>query len=607
MGPPMQAEVETKVIDRESKPGTQRPVTNTGGDLLASHRLVGRYELVHRLGHGGMATVYLGRAVGTAGFEKLVAVKVIHPHLASEPEFVEMFLDEARIASRLHHPHVVEILDLGRDDDVFFMVMEYVEGDTLASLLRQLRRTEERLPLAAMLQVVADACEGLAAAHELADPQGLPYDLVHRDVSPHNLLVGMDGRVKVVDFGIMKAAGKRSSTLTGQLRGKVAYMSPEQAGSKPLDHRTDVFALGAVLWEMCCGERLFSGETESETLAKVARCEVPDLLQIRSDLPVELRDILDRALAASPEHRYGSAREMLKDVRILMRKLEDEDPRATLAEVMDRLLHGRIEYIRAAARSAGDSGRAHRSSRDLSAAARVAVLRAGLEQSTPPPLADSSSSQVPVVSNTGTLTTSLASAPARHWSLWLLLPLVGAAIGTAFVSMRATSETTEPAPLEQGGTPAATVAPEPGRPQRQPAVEDEPETPQAVKWWFNTDPAGATVIVDGRRYETGTPLVVELPRGDDPVSVRIEKDGHVPLELRLAPVRAENFAYQLQPLRRTNSPLNFRARTKGSSRSRSRSAKSSAKSKDTKTDAGDDRTVPEMPNFGGSKGKTPGG
>jgi serine/threonine-protein kinase len=160
----MEAEPETKVIDRESSTkGRSAP----GLEPLGVGKTVGRYELIHRLGHGGMATVFLGRATGRAGFEKLVAVKVIHPHLAAEPEFEEMFLDEARIAARLHHPHVVEIHDLGDDEGVLFMVMEYVEGETLASLLRTLRKQNEQLPLSAVLQVVADACEGMAAAHDL--------------------------------------------------------------------------------------------------------------------------------------------------------------------------------------------------------------------------------------------------------------------------------------------------------------------------------------------------------------------------------------------------------------------------------------------------------
>ena len=601
----MEAEVETKVIDHDSKAGKQRPTRVTGVDLLSNHRLIGRYELIHRLGHGGMANVYLGRASGTAGFEKLVAVKVIHPHLASEPEFVEMFLDEARIASRLHHPHVVEILDLGRDDELFFMVMEYVEGDTLASLLRQARKAKQDLPLSAVLQVVADACEGLAAAHELADADGNPYELVHRDVSPHNLLVGMDGRVKVVDFGIMKAAGKRSSTLTGQLRGKLAYMSPEQACAEPLDHRTDIFALGAVLWEMCCGDRLFSGETEAELLAKVSRCEIPDLLARRPELPMALRDILDRALAFDREQRYESARDMLKDVRALMRTLDDEDPRATVAEVMQGFFQGRVEYIRATVRSSGESVRAPRSTRELPAERNASSdstmtgsrLRSG-------------------VHGTGTLTSSLTGATARQWSLWLLLPLIGAAIGTTVVSLRAGAgggQAVEPTavPTEQV-TPAATIDPAPV--ELAPVVEPQPEPePAFVQWTFETNPPGAQVTVDGRPHDETTPLSIDVPRGRDTIAVRIDMDEHVPLEIRLAPTRSDRFSYQLEPIRRvTNSSLHFKARTKdGHAKPRAKpGAKPDAggadSGKTTKEPTGDERTLPEMPDFRGTKKPAPG-
>ena len=357
---PAQPEPEdsTKVVDREIKPAESsddppRPEPSESGqpDLVSAHPLVGRYEVIHRLGHGGMASVYLGRAIGTAGFERVVAVKVIHPHLAQEPEFVEMFLDEARIAAKIHHPHVVEILDLGQDEDLFFMVMEYVEGETLSALLRQLTKHDERLPLVCALQIAADTCKGLAAAHDLLDRDGEPLHLVHRDVSPHNLLVSMDGRVKVVDFGIMKAVGKRSSTLTGQLRGKIAYMAPEQARGNKVDRRADVFALGAVLWEMVTGQRLFAGETEAETLDKVLHHEAPDVTTVREDVPEALAEILRKALAPDPDDRYETAQAMLKAIRALHRQLEDEEePRELLALRMAKYFSKRVEYVRATMR-----------------------------------------------------------------------------------------------------------------------------------------------------------------------------------------------------------------------------------------------------------------
>jgi serine/threonine-protein kinase len=561
----MEVEDETKVVERDLSPdadasddepdppapsadspeptsdpdGARRSrASGTGLDLIAAHRLVGRYELIHRLGHGGMATVYLGRAIGTAGFERLVAVKVIHPHLASEPEFVEMFLDEARIAAKIHHPHVVEIMDLGEDDDLFFMVMEYVEGDTLASLLRELRKREEQLALPAALQVVSDVCRGLAAAHDLKELDGRPVELVHRDVSPHNFLISMDGRVRVVDFGIMKAAGKRSTTLTGQLRGKVPYMSPEQAKAKPVDHRTDIFALGAVFWEMLAGERLFAGETESETLARVMQCSVPDILERRPELPEYIRPILKKSLAIDPDERYDSAKVMLKDIRAALRKHDEDDPREVLAGYMKRFFEGRIEYIHATIRghAAGDmAGRTGGSAGDLT-----------LGKTTPHgPSSSPGSRFTPSNPPLGpqTLTTGVGS-PARQWTLWLLLPLAGAVIGTMVVRTWDRDEPVEQraAPTTNDATPASAQARTPA------ATEERPAPLKAVTWWFNTDPQGATIFVDGERQGDPTPVRIELPRGDDPVTVRVEKEGFVPRELRLAPLGNENHQLALQPV-----------------------------------------------------------
>ncbi|HET6582840.1 MAG TPA: serine/threonine-protein kinase, partial [Nannocystaceae bacterium] len=465
---------------------------------------MGRYELIHRLGHGGMATVYLGRALGTAGFEKLVAVKVIHPHLASEPEFVEMFLDEARIAARIHHPHVVEILDLGREDDVFFMVMEYVEGDTLASIVRELRKTDTRLPLPVVVQIVADACEGLAAAHDLEDPDGEPYKLVHRDVSPHNLLVGLDGRVRVVDFGIMKAAGKRSTTLTGQLRGKLPYMSPEQAKGQSIDLRTDLFALGCVLWELCAGERLFAGETDSEILAHVVDCEVRDIRELRPDVPPEIVKVLQRSLAVDRNERYPSAQEMLRDVRLALRACTDaDDPRETLARALERTCGGRLEYVRAATRNRGieraDRSRRSSSSMELDEAARAAANDAGSSHTTPIGTALASRPHgLREFPEMPTSTTTLPGSRARQWTAWILLPLVGAGIAIAAVSYQREPSAAVTAPAS--AAPMIAAAPNDGLGETT-RGSDESDT---VKWVLNTEPAGAVTIVDGHRYASPT-------------------------------------------------------------------------------------------------------
>lgn len=535
----MAPEPETKVVDHESKNPRRDP-----SPALSGGAVVDRYELVHRLGHGGMATVHLGRATGRAGFEKLVAVKVIHPHLAGEPEFVDMFLDEARIAARLHHPHVVQILDVGEDHGVYFMVMEYVEGDTLSSLIRQLRKHEETLPLSAVLQIAADAAEGLAAAHELADRDGRPYLLVHRDVSPHNLLVGMDGNVKVVDFGIMKAAGKRSNTLTGQLRGKLSYMSPEQARGKDIDHRTDLFALGAVIWELCTNRRLFEAGTESETLELVTKCELPALGDVRPDLPEGLADILRKSLAADADDRYQSAQQMLRDIRALRRDLSaDVDPRADLAEVMAKFFTKRIEYVRAAVRGREGSG-VRPMPNGLSASASAPNLATQLltpaSRAAKPSRASGFGGPF---TGTSTLTTALGQAPARHWSLWLILPLLGAAVGTAIVSW---GRVPNPEALAQASpvkTPkAADEAPMTAVPR--PVETSVP----SIKWTFNTAPQGAIVTIAGTKHDEPTPFTVAVPRSEDSVFIEVEKDGYKARVFRLAPVKTENFSYPLTKL-----------------------------------------------------------
>ncbi len=549
----MEAETETKVIDRESTTEASRaPVM----EPLAVGKTVGRYELIHRLGHGGMAAVFLGRATGRAGFEKLVAVKVIHPHLGAEAEFVEMFLDEARIAARIHHPHVVEIHDLGDDDGIFYMVMEYVEGETLASLLRQLRKQDELLPLTAALQVVADACEGLAAAHDLADAEGRPMHLVHRDVSPHNLLVGMDGRVKVVDFGIAKATGRRSSTRTGQLRGKLAYMSPEQAGGEDIDLRTDLFALGAVAWELFTNDRLFVAETESEMLARVNACDVPNIRDVRPDLPEDIAAFVAKILARDPDERFSSALEMLREVRALLRGLAGEvDPRDGVCKVMNELFSARVSYIHAAVRRAasGSGPRVReRAANDpiADADATKAAIPRSSERSDVEPARPSGSMALAAAgttTQTQTLTSSLATAPARHWSLWLLLPLVGAAVGAMLVirvlGWGAETNATESPPRAEHLLQDSAPQPTPS------AVE----VAEAVTWTFEIVPVGAQLTLDGVEPQylpssNENMVTIEVPKGDKPIEVVISKPGYEPITMHPAPFGKQYFSKQLRPV-----------------------------------------------------------
>src|SRR5262245_1388972 len=230
---------------------------------------IGRYQLITRLAVGGMAEVYLARHGELSGFKTLVVVKKVLPHLAENPEFISMFLDEARIASLLDHPNVVRIFEVGKVANEYFLAMELVQGKPLSSINR--RSMEKKEPTNSKLAalIVAHAAHGLHHAHNLCDANGQPLGLVHRDVSPQNILVSFEGSVKVIDFGIARALGRLTETSTGGMKGKIGYMSPEQAKSEEIDHRTDIFALGVVLWEAVCSKRLFTRDTDFATMRAI--------------------------------------------------------------------------------------------------------------------------------------------------------------------------------------------------------------------------------------------------------------------------------------------------------------------------------------------------
>ncbi|UJR83540.1 protein kinase domain-containing protein [Sandaracinus amylolyticus] len=279
-------------------------------DALASRvgRLVGRYEILHRIASGGMGSVYLARAHGAAGFERLVAVKTLHPHLAHDDEFVAMFFDEARLAAQIRDPHVVATIDVLDEPDLL-LVMEYVEGVHLGVLVRRALEREGRLAAPVVLRIVLDALQGLAAAHDLRDGSGRPLGLVHRDVSPQNVLVGLDGAARLTDFGVARAEARRSTTREGTLKGKLGYMAPELSAGETADARADLFAMGVVLWEALTGRRLFDADTDAEIAIRVSTAPVATLSSVDPSL-APLDAVVTRALARSRDTRFASAREM---------------------------------------------------------------------------------------------------------------------------------------------------------------------------------------------------------------------------------------------------------------------------------------------------------
>jgi serine/threonine-protein kinase len=294
-----------------------------------------KYRTVRRLAVGGMGEIFLAREQGR--LSRLVVIKKMLPQVASSTESVEMFVDEARIISHLAHPNICQILELGVEKDGLpFLVLEYVRGESVAALWDRAYTQKDRVPIAMTLRIIAEAARALHFAHEATDADGKPLRIIHRDVTPHNLMVTLDGDVKLMDFGVARADNQQHRTDTGQIKGKIAYMSPEQLRGKALDRRADVFALGVMLWELTLNRRLFRGADEIETLRKAADGVVPRPTSIDPTYPPALEEIVLRALAAKRDERTASAGELATALTEQMAALGGSD-RTALAEHLRRL------------------------------------------------------------------------------------------------------------------------------------------------------------------------------------------------------------------------------------------------------------------------------
>jgi serine/threonine-protein kinase len=288
---------------------------------------LGKYRLIIELAQGGMGCVYLAVAQGPAGFNKLTVIKELKPSLLDEAGFLEMFLDEARLSARLSHANVVQTNEVGVEHGRAYLAMEYLDGQSLNRVRSRLGKART-LPLAADVRIVAQACEGLHYAHELRDFDGTPLGVVHRDVSPHNIFVTYDGQVKIVDFGVAKALSSSHESTAGVLKGKVAYMSPEQVLGTTVDRRADIFALGVILWESVAGKRLWGGMRTETIIARVMAADVPRLAAVAPDADPRLVAIVDRAMALSMHDRYPTADALRLDLEGWLATTRDGDYRA---------------------------------------------------------------------------------------------------------------------------------------------------------------------------------------------------------------------------------------------------------------------------------------
>nr|HRO67919.1 serine/threonine-protein kinase [Pseudobdellovibrionaceae bacterium] len=283
--------------------------------MMSQFERFGKYILLEKLAAGGMAEIYLAKSLGAQGVNKFLAVKRILPQFCENPEFKEMFREEAKLSVNLRHSNVVPIFDFGEERNQFYIVMDYVEGRNLRQILNELKRQQIQFSVEQIAYVVREAAAGLDHAHRCIDGStGRPLNIIHRDISPQNVMISFDGEVKIIDFGIAKAETQLEATKAGTLKGKFGYMSPEQADGQNIDVRTDIFSLGIVLWELLANDRLFTASSEAAILRKIRDCQVPSIRKINPNVPPELEKIVNKVLAKDPNLRYQTAAALHKDL-----------------------------------------------------------------------------------------------------------------------------------------------------------------------------------------------------------------------------------------------------------------------------------------------------
>ncbi|RKH24975.1 PEGA domain-containing protein [Corallococcus praedator] len=511
----------------------------------------GKYELLKKIASGGMGQVFLAQEHGT-GFERLVVLKLILPHLAEDEEFLDMFLEEARLVARLSHPNLITILDLTEIEGRHCLAMEYVQGEDVRRLDRFARKQEKPLPVGLVIRIIADAAAGLSYAHGARDGQGQPLQLVHRDVSPQNVLVGFDGGVKVIDFGVAKAATSGQQTATGVLKGKYPYMSPEQANGQPVDGRSDQFALGVVMWELLTGKRLFKGDTDLMTLRLVRDCQIPPPSQLNPKLPPGLDEVLLKALAPTAEGRYpdcAAFRLALEDYALNLRLPSSS---AHLAAYLRGLYAERIA-------TESDPSKLDQLAEDADLDSQSNSSRNGMPTSGARGLASSRASKLvgppsrpPTrVEPEATRGTAALAPVAPKRRTWLPYVAGGVALmlgGAAVVWLRGTQTAVPPPPVA-----TVTRTPEEAQGHTPPEAPARPTPAQPVRLMVTSEPPGATVQVGGEERGT-TPVALPLVPGEPSVAVTLALNGYEPVTRQVSAADAPTVAVALQ--RRAARPSN---------------------------------------------------
>jgi eukaryotic-like serine/threonine-protein kinase len=486
-----------------------------------------KYRLTQKIGSGGMAEVFRATGEGPEGFERTFVVKRILPRLTEAPEFVGMFVDEAKISARLLHPNIVQVFEFAYQDGGYYIVMEPVDGVDMGHLLRKLERRGAVAPAAFAAEVGRQACRGLAFAHGLTSPEGKPYGIVHRDVTPPNIMVAWNGAVKILDFGIARAVQelRTSQTEAGIVKGKMSYIAPEMLQGQPADARSDLFSLGVVLHELLCGRRLFAGETDLETLKLVGEMPIPRPSSRNPEVKPAFDEVIMRALARDPAKRYQSADEMSQDLeRLVLRKryaassfvkqvrvLVPEAETTAEPTVPVEIVFGQRESS--------------------------AVIAEAVRPVAPPP--PSAAVPAPAPSLMETLAVALRGGRAS----WLptLLPTAATLVLTVIVLRHSGPAPRVPAPLPAPAPTTASVA----------AACTTPVVPSTVEVAIDSRPQGAlvtTVATPGERARPlgETPFVLRVPRGEAPMTLVVSKRGFASVPFKVVPNHDKDVATRLE-------------------------------------------------------------
>ncbi len=447
-----------------SQPLSLRPedtaiIVPLGARDLSIDAALGKYRLLGALGKGGMADIYLGVADGPEGFRKLCVLKLLKEEMAEDDDYRAMFLDEARLAARLNHPNIVQTFEVGETRGRLLIAMEFVDGQPLTRIKRRLK--QEHLPLPTYISLLCDVLEALEYAHSLTDFDGSQLGIIHRDVSPHNIVIGYDARVKLLDFGIAKSSAAVQETQAGVLKGKAGYMAPEQARMQPLDKRADIFSVGVILWEAIAGKRLVDGMSAHAVLARRVQGGDPKIAEVVPGVDQALAAICDRAMACSPDARYVSCVELQSDLETWLKTQTDPNRKEFSKHMRDAFAKERDDLRALVEQQMGDSFSGLRSL--LGSGGRSTLGRLNPSHGAPEtqPTSSGNESRVVVITEGGRLqshadarvaslvTSDVASAEgtprstARAFALFGIAVAVLAGIAIAFITMRSTRQSAE--------------------------------------------------------------------------------------------------------------------------------------------------------------------